>query len=141
MNLPAAVPALRSGADAGAILDAIRTARSIDTTADPGCRSPERPAVGECEVSSSVVWEHVGGDLEPCAVMVDREHREHHDLHRIPTGDVVRTSEQIDGTGEIVELGVSSHDRIVGRLPSMRPEPAERLALGRASVDDAFGRC
>jgi len=128
---PTAAPAGHGARD---VFAAIRGSWTLTTTADPERWSPERPAIGQCDVSSFVAWQYLGGDLVLCEVLVDGQRQEHHYVNRFAEGDVDLTLEQFDGHEDIVELAVLSSDEVSARSSSMRPELATRIDAMRTAV-------
>lgn len=120
------------------LVDAIRAAWSQATTADPDRWSAGKPAIGQCDVSSFVAWEYLGGDLVLWKVMVDGEQREHHYSNRIRGRDLDLSVEQFDGHEDIVEIAVLTHAEVAERVPAMRPELSERVATMRRPVEDCL---
>lgn len=132
MNVvPAAVSA---GHAAPEVFDAIRASWTRATAAEPERWSPDRPAVGQCDVSSYVAWRYLGGDLVLCEVLVGGQRSEHHYFNRFLDGDVDLTVEQFVGNEHIVELSVLTSDDVVERSPSMRAELATRIDILHRAV-------
>jgi hypothetical protein len=111
------------------VIEAIRRSWSAETSSTPDEWSLEVPSKGQCDVSSFVAWEHLGGDLVLGQVLVDGVQTEHHYWNRIDGEDLDLTREQFTGGEDIKELSLVDDEQIRTRRKSMRPELAERIAL------------
>lgn len=121
------------------VVEAIRASWTLATSADPERWSPERPAIGQCDVSSYVAWRYLGGDLVLCDVLVDGQLQERHYFNRFDGRDVDLTIEQFDGHEQIVETSILSNDEILERSSSMRSELATRIEHLHAAVAARLG--
>jgi hypothetical protein len=125
---------LRGCFDIPAVADAIRRSWSAATSADPTRWTPDRPSIGQCDASSFVAWELLGGELVLAAVLVDGVQREHHYSNLVAGYDIDLTADQFDGVETFERLAVLSSDEIVARAGGIRPDAASRIALLRADV-------
>lgn len=116
------------------VVEAIRASWSRRSSAEPDKWTSDNPAKGQCEVSSFVFWEHVGGDLVLAKVLIDGEMSEYHYWNRVDGHDIDLTASQFDGTEEIVELSVLTSEEIDRRKSGMRPELAARIDALRSGV-------
>ena len=116
------------------IYEAIRASWSADTSATPEQWSAANPAKGQCDVSSFVAWEHLGGALVLGQVFVNGDQTEHHYWNRIAGVDLDLTHEQFDGSEDIREVALVTSEEIEAKRDTMRPELAARLALLRQRV-------
>ena len=92
---------------------AIRASWSLDTSDDPDEWSPENAARGQCDITSLVIHDLLGGELLAAGVYLDDERIESHMWNRLPSGlEIDLTRDQFTG-GEV--LGESTP----------RPRPAE----------------
>ena len=117
------------------VIDAIRQSWCRATSAAPEEWDRDNPARGQCDVSSFVLWEHLGGDLVEGQVFVDGAQTEHHYWNRVGDEDIDATAEQFRGGEEIREHRVLTSADITARRDQMRSELAERIGLLRTSVD------
>lgn len=116
------------------LLEAIRAGWSRETSADPGRWTSANPALGQCEVASFVLWEHLGGALVLGRVLVDGEQTEHHYWNRIDDVDFDLTREQFRGHEVIEELLVLGEDAVRAKQAEIRPDLAGRIDLLRHTV-------
>jgi hypothetical protein len=92
---------------------AIRASWSLDTSDDPDEWTPENAARGQCDITSLVIHDLLGGELLAAGVYLDDERIESHMWNRLPSGlEIDLTRDQFNG-GEV--LGE----------PMQRPRPAE----------------
>ena len=117
-------------------MEAIRSSWSRDTSATPELWSEENPARGQCDASSFVAWEYLGGDLVLGKVFVDGEQTEHHYWNRIGGVDVDLTSDQFRAGESIRDATLVPSDHLHSNQASMREELARRIGLMRAAVAD-----
>jgi hypothetical protein len=95
---------------------AIRESWSLDTSDDPHQWSPENPSRGQCDITSLVVHDLVGGELLAADVYLGDERIEGHMWNRLASGiDVDLTRDQF------------RRGEVIGQ-PRMRPRPAEFAA-------------
>lgn len=93
---------------------AIEAAWCAETSASPDTWSPERPALGQCDVTARLVRDLLGGELLTANVIKDGRRLERHAWNRLPSGielDLTR-SQYVDGeafgkpaVGELIGLG------------------------------------
>ena len=117
------------------VFDAIRRSWSVDTCGTPELWSKENPALGQCDVSSFVAWDYLGGDLVLAKVFIDGEHTEHHYWNRIDGVDHDLTGEQYQGVEEVREFSVVSGEYLRNNQATMKPNVVARLELMRAAVE------
>jgi hypothetical protein len=91
---------------------AIRESWSADLSEDPDEWSPENPARGQCDITSLVVHDFVGGEVLAAGVFLDGERVESHMWNRLASGV------EVDLTREQFRRGET-----VGE-PVARPRPA-----------------
>ena len=65
---------------------AIRESWSLDTSDDPDEWSPENPARGQCDITSLVIHDLLGGELLAADVYLDDERVESHMWNRLASG-------------------------------------------------------
>lgn len=117
------------------LLEAVRRSRRRDTCSEPHRWRPDNPTIGHCDVSSFVLWEHLGGDLVLAQMSVGGESTKHHDRNRFGGADLdVARGQCADGSEESCQVGVHSGDEIAAGCSPMQPELAARLAAFRARV-------
>ena len=118
------------------VFDAIRSSWSIDTCGTPELWTKQNPALGQCDVSSFVAWDYLGGDLVLAKVFIDGKHTEHHYWNRIDGVDHDLTGQQYRGNEEVQEFSVVSSEQLRDNQASMKPEVGARLELMRAAVKE-----
>ncbi len=116
------------------VFDAIRDCWSVVTSGTPEQWSEENPAVGQCDVSSFVAWDYLGGDLVLAKVFIDGEQTEHHYWNRINGADHDLTGEQYRGNEEVREFSIVSDEYLRSNQSTMKPDVASRLELMRTAV-------
>ena len=120
----------------GEVASAIEASWSLETSATPDEWTASNPAMGQCEVSSFVAWEFLGGDLVQGEVYVDGEFREYHYWNRIDGVDLDLTSSQFTGFERIVETRtLTSAFLTANRSKMRRPELKARIDLFRQLVE------
>lgn len=92
---------------------AIRESWSRDTADEDGDWSPENAGRGQCDITSLVVHDLLGGELLAAGVYLDGERIESHMWNRLPSGI------EVDLTREQFRRGEVSGE------PVARPRPAE----------------
>jgi hypothetical protein len=92
---------------------AIHEAWSADTADGDNAWSPENPGCGQCDITSLVVHDLVGGELLAADVFHDGERVEAHMWNRLPSGV------EVDLTREQFKRG-----EVIGE-PTVRQRPAE----------------
>ena len=91
---------------------AIRGAWSLDTAEEDDGWTPENPSRGQCDITTLVVNDLLGGELLSADVYLDGERVEAHMWNRLPSGI------EVDLTREQFRRG-----EIIGE-PIARPRPA-----------------
>ncbi len=124
--------------EATEVAAALRKAWGPDSSADDQW-SPANPAKGQCESSSFVAWEYLGGSLVLGQVFIDNEFSEHHYWNRLEDRDIDFTAEQFDDRHEIREKVVLSSEQINTQRHKMRPEIKARVDALRAAVSTHLG--
>src|ERR1041385_223121 len=92
---------------------AVREAWSEDTADAENAWSPENPSCGQCDITSLVVHDLIGGELLAADVFLDGERVEAHMWNRLPSGL------EVDLTREQFRRG-----EVIGE-PTVRQRPAE----------------
>ena len=126
--------------DRDAIIAAIQDSWSSKTTAVPEEWTPANPARGQCDVSSFVLWEMIGGNLVLARVLVDGVETEHHYWNRVKGEDIDLTRSQFTKGEQIEEIEVVSNDYMDERIPTMRSELKGRVKLLREAVQAKLDR-
>ena len=92
---------------------AIRGAWTLDTADESNDWTPENPSCGQCDVTTLVVHDLLGGDLLSADVFLDGERVEAHMWNRLSSGvEIDLTREQFVG-GEVIG------EPRVGRRPAV----------------------
>ena len=117
------------------VIEAIRESWTRETSAAPDEWDPDNPARGQCDVSSFVLWEHLGGDLVEAEVFVEGTKTEHHYWNRVGDEDIDITGEQFTGDEVITEHRTLTAAAINTGRDQMRQELQSRIALLRTAVD------
>jgi hypothetical protein len=81
---------------------AIRDSWAADTADSDNEWSPENPSCGQCDITSLVVHDLLGGDLLGADVYVDDERVEAHMWNRLPTGIEVDLTREQFRRGEVI---------------------------------------
>jgi hypothetical protein len=92
--------------------EAIRGAWSLDTAEEDDGWTPDNPSRGQCDITTLVVHDLVGGEVLAAGVYLDGERVESHMWNRLASGI------EIDLTREQFRSG-----QVIGE-PSVRPRPA-----------------
>ena len=96
--------------------------------------TPENPAKGQCDVSSFIAWEYLGGDRVLGKVFINGEQIEHHYWDRIGGEDFDLTLVQFTGTKDIQEFTVVNDDYLRNKPTTMKSEVAAQLDRLRGAV-------
>jgi len=121
------------------VIDAIRRSWSAETSGTPKEWSTKVPAKGQCDASSFVAWEYLGGDLVLGQVFVDGVQTEHHYWNRIEGEDLDLTGEQFVGGEDIREIAVLESDQLRTQQGSMKPDVVSRIDVMRSLVRERLG--
>jgi len=81
---------------------AIRESWSADLSEDPEDWSPENPARGQCDITSLVVHDFVGGEVVAAGVFLDGERVESHMWNRLSSGVEIDLTREQFRRGETV---------------------------------------
>jgi len=82
----------------------VRESWTLDTSDDPHEWAPENPPRGQCDITSLVVHDFVGGDLLAADVYRNGERVEAHMWNRLPSGiEIDLTRDQFRGGEEVGE--------------------------------------
>ncbi|MGI9643353.1 MAG: YunG family protein [Acidimicrobiia bacterium] len=125
--------------DRAQLVDAIRRSWSAETSGTPEEWSAAVPAKGQCDASSFVAWEYLGGDLVLGQVFVDGVQTEHHYWNRINGEDLDLTREQFMGEEDIREIAVLGSEQIRTQQGSLKPDVASRIDVMRSLVRERMG--
>ncbi|MEM7285067.1 MAG: hypothetical protein AAF480_01840 [Actinomycetota bacterium] len=117
------------------LIDAIRDSWCRETSAAPDEWHESNPARGQCDVSSFVLWEHLGGDLVLGEVFVDGTKTEHHYWNRVGDEDIDVTGDQFTDAEEVREHSLLTTADIAARRGQMREEVQDRISRLRVLVD------
>ncbi|MDY7103199.1 MAG: hypothetical protein S0880_18610 [Actinomycetota bacterium] len=122
------------------LFDALRTSWTRSTSADPDRWSATNPARGQCDVTSLVVLEHLGGDLRLGRVFVGGEQTEHHYWNVLASGEVIDLTSEQFGPEEVVrDAEVVTGAFVRANYPDMKPDIRQRLAVLRRSTAARLG--
>ena len=122
------------------LFEAIRASWSRESSADPDRWDEANPALGQCEVTSLVILEYLGGDLQLSRVFVDGELSEHHHHNLLGPDDTVDlTAEQFAGHEEFEEVTRLEHDMVRTRFPELRAEIRDRYDILAPAVVALIG--
>jgi hypothetical protein len=120
--------------DRDRVIRAIRASWVLATSSDPERWSLDNPAIGQCEVSSYVAREYLGGNLVLARVLIDGEEAEHHYWNRLDSGeDIDLTIEQFSGGEELVEM-MEVDQEFLDAQGRLEPRVAQRIATFRSDV-------
>jgi hypothetical protein len=103
----------------GALESAIRSSWSAETCCDPGGWTPENPAYQQCDVTSRVVQDYLGGTVVVAGVVRDGRRVDRHAWNVLASGLAVDlTREQFVGGEELEEP--SAVDEYLGKTVDER---------------------
>ena len=126
-------------AERESVIRAIRNSWSLETSAEDAWAA-DNPAKGQCEVSSFVAWQYLGGDLVLAQVFLDDKQVEHHYWNRIDGEDVDLTREQFRQGERIVEVDVLRDGFLADNMSTMKPEVLGRINVMREKVAARLGK-
>jgi hypothetical protein len=92
---------------------AIRESWSRDTVENDDGWTSDNPSRGQCDITSLVIHDLLGGDILGAGVFLDGEHVENHMWNRLSSGIEVDLTREQFKRGEVVEE------------PTVRQRPAE----------------
>lgn len=119
---------------------ALRASWTRETTAAPSAWGATNPSRGQCDVTSLVVLEYLGGDLQLAPVFLGDEQVEHHYWNRVAdTDELDLTREQFTDGQRIGDPELVPHDLIRTRYPEAREELRHRHAALRQAVTALLG--
>lgn len=119
---------------------AVQASWTKATSADPSRWSEDNPSRGQCDVTSLVVVEYLGGDLQLAQVFLDGEQVEYHYWNQLTDGDVLDlTREQFTEGQRIGDPELMPHDLIRSKYPEAREDLRHRHAALRDAVSDLVG--
>lgn len=121
--------------DRATIVEAIEASWSRETCGNPDDWTADNPALGHCDVSSFVAWEHLGGKLVLGQVFVDGDFQEHHYWNRFDDTDLDLTRSQFTGRETIEEKAVHTAQFLADNRAAMNPELQARIARFRERVE------
>lgn len=121
------------------VVAAIVASWSSESSASPDEWSIDNPAKGQCEVSSFVAWELLGGELVLGHVHAGADFQEYHYWNRIDGADLDLTRRQFVNGETITEVDTLTSSFIEANRAEMRPELAQRIDVLRASVAGRLG--
>jgi hypothetical protein len=81
---------------------AIRDSWSLETADTDNAWSPENPGCGQCDITSLVVHDLLGGELVAAEVYLDGERVEAHMWNRLPSGIEVDLTRDQFKRGEVI---------------------------------------
>lgn len=122
-----------------ALFEAIRAAWCPET-AGGDLWSPDNPARGQCDATSLVVFEYLGGDLQLAKVLVDGEHTEHHYWNLLADGPLDLSLEQFGPEHTIEPFQVIGADYLRANYGAMKPDVQNRHGLLRDLVEAELSR-
>lgn len=126
--------------DKDRLVAAIRSSWSQATSADSNIWTTDNPSRGQCDVTSLVVLEYLGGDLQLARVYLDGKHVEHHYWNQLSDHEEMDlTRGQFPDDYVIAEPDRVSQDFIRTNYPTIRQELRERHDRLRRAVADKVG--
>jgi hypothetical protein len=81
---------------------AIRGAWSLDTADEDNDWTPDNPSCGQCDITTLVVHDLLGGDLLSADVFLDGERVEAHMWNRLPSGLEVDLTREQFRSGQVI---------------------------------------
>ena len=121
------------------LIAAIRESWSTATAAGDAPWSPDNPSRGQCDVTSLVVLEYLGGDLQLAEVRVDGERTEYHYWNLLADEVLDLTRGQFRDGEEIVELARHPHDFIRTNYGQSKGDVRHRHEILRSAVIERLG--
>jgi hypothetical protein len=102
--------------------------------------SADNPSRGQCDVTSLVVLEYLGGDLQLAPVFLGDEQVEHHYWNLLNDAEVLDlTCQQFKDGQRIGDPEVVPHELIRVKYPEAREELRHRHATLRKAVSAVLG--
>jgi len=122
------------------LFDAIRSCWTVSTSAAPGEWFKTNPARGQCDVTSLVLLEHLGGDLLQAGVLLDGVQVEHHYWNRIgPDDEVDLTGEQFIAGQKISKPKLMTFEFVRANYLTARKELRDRHVELSSAVSGLIG--
>ena len=118
---------MTDGWSVDAVAAAVRSGWGRDNCAQPDDWTPERPSQTQCDASSFVAWEMLGGDLVLGRVTVDGVRTQHRCRNRLDGLDVDLTADQFGDHEVATETAVVTTAEISERRSGTRDELADRI--------------
>lgn len=120
------------------LFDAIRAAWSAESAAGD-LWSVDNPARGQCDATSLVVFDYLGGDLQLAKVLIDGEQTEYHYWNLLADGALDLTLEQFGPEHVVEPMQIITAAFLRGNYDAMKPELRVRHALLRDAVAERLG--
>ena len=117
------------------IIQAVAKSWARETSEVPDLWQEANPALGHCDVSSFVAWEHLGGELVLGEVHRDGKFQEYHYWNRLDGADLDLTKSQFRNGEVITEKQVLSEEYLRTNGEKMRPELKDRICAFRDAVN------
>lgn len=118
------------------VVEAVAQSWAKETSEIPEQWVEENPAMGHCDVSSFVAWEHLGGQLVLGEVHRNGEFQEHHYWNRIEGVDLDLTRSQFRNGEVITEKDVLEEAYLRENQDAMRPDLLARISAFRQQVNN-----
>lgn len=119
---------------------AIRAGWTRETSADPDEWSEVNPSRGQCDVTSLVVLEYLGGDLQLAEVYLDGEQVEHHYWNQLSANEALDlTGQQFTEGQDLRAPKMVPQELIRSKYPTAREELRRRHDLLRGTVSSQLG--
>ena len=125
--------------DRSALFAAIESSWSAATAAGDAPWSVDNPSRGQCDVTSLVVLEYLGGDLQEAEVLVGGERSEHHYWNLLDDGPLDLTRSQFQGGETIEPKRVHDNSFVHANFAAVTGDLRERHQRLASSVRDALG--
>ncbi len=122
------------------LVEAVEASWTKATSADPSLWSADNPSRGQCDVTSLVVLEYLGGDLQLAPVFQGEDQVEHHYWNLLEDAEVLDlTRRQFQDGQRIGDAEVVTHGTIRAKYPQAREELRHRHAALRTAVSSTLG--
>lgn len=119
---------------------AVRASWTEATSADPGEWHEGNPSRGQCDVTSLVVLEYFGGDLQLAQVSLDGDQVEHHYWNQLDDDKMLDlTRDQFRDGQRLSQPETVPHELIRSKYPEARAELRRRHQALRDSVTSHLG--
>lgn len=130
---------MASPPDRRTLVTALEASWRRATSANPDEWSTDNPALGQCEVTSLIILEYLGGDLQLSEVYVDEEMTEYHHHNLFGDEAVDVTAGQFTGAETFVPIRRLDQDFIRENFTRIRADVLDRYEVLTDTVTARVG--